>query len=220
MLRSIAFDFEGARKISQAARNVREGEFPDAQYYSIDQIAAGNIALQQRKYSEALEHFSRVQNLDVHAKFFMHWEWRIMADLESSNTWLLSGNAANARTLANGLLKSALATSDPYLHALAWDLQARVAMAECDLPGALESMQRALAIVESSEIQAGAWQTFATASQVYQHAQDLKTAETYRNRAESCLLQIANSFEPDEPLRATFLTAGPVRRILYEKVAT
>jgi DNA-binding winged helix-turn-helix (wHTH) protein/tetratricopeptide (TPR) repeat protein len=220
MLRTIAFDFEGARQISQAARNVREGEFPDAQYYSIDQIAAGNIALQQRKYSEALEHFSHVQNLDVHAKFFMHWEWRMMADLESSNTWLLSGNAANARTLANGLLKSALATSDPYLHALVWDLQARVAMAESDLPGALESIQQALAIVESSEIQAGAWQTFATASQVYQHAQELKTAETYRNRAESCLLQIANSFEPDEPLRATFLTAGPVRRILYEKVAT
>ena len=69
MLRAIAFDFEGARQICQAACNVRGGEFPDAQYYSIDQIAAGNIALQQGKYSEALEHFRQVQDLDVHTKF-------------------------------------------------------------------------------------------------------------------------------------------------------
>ena len=220
MLRTIAFDFEGARQICQAARNVRGGEFPDAQYYSIDQIAAGNIALQQGKYSEALEHFRHVQDLDVHAKFFMHWEWRMMADLESSNAWLLSGNAVNARTAADGFLKSALSTSDPHLQALAWDLQARVAMAESDLQGARESIQRALAIVDRFEILCAAWQIFATASQVCRHARELKTAETYRDRAESCILQIVDSFEPDEPLRATFLTADPVRRILHGKVAT
>jgi DNA-binding winged helix-turn-helix (wHTH) protein/tetratricopeptide (TPR) repeat protein len=220
MLRTVAFDFEGARQISHSARNVRAGEFPDAQFYSIDEIAAGNLALHQRKYSEALEHFSHVQNLDVHARFFMHWEWRLIADLEASNAWLLSGSTVKARNVADGLLKPALATSDPYLHALAWDLQARVAMAESDLPAARESIQRALAIVDSSEIECGAWQTFATASQVFHHAKELKTAETYRGRAESCILRIANSFEADEPLRATFLTADPVRRVLNGKAPT
>ena len=218
MLRATAFDFEGARQICQAARNVRDGEFPDAQYYSIDQIAAGNLALQQRKYSEALEHFRHVQDLDVRAKFFMHWEWRIMADLESGNAWLLSGNAVNARTAADCLLKSSLATSDPHLHAIAWDLQARVAMAESDLQGARASIQKALAIIDRFEILFAAWQTFATASQVYKYAKEIKTAEAYRDRAESCILQIADSFEPNEPLRATFLNADPVRRILCEKV--
>ncbi len=220
MLRTIAFDFQGARQISQTTRNVREGEFPDAQYYSIDQIAAGNLALQRREYSDALEHFKNVQDLDAHAKFFMHWEWRMVADLESSNAWLLSGNTATARTVADRLLESALATSDPYVHALAWDLQARVATAEGDLPGARESIQQALTIVDSSEIQSGAWQTFATASQVYHHAKEFKTADKYHARAEACILQIADSFEPDEPLRATFLAADPVRRILHGRVAT
>jgi DNA-binding winged helix-turn-helix (wHTH) protein/tetratricopeptide (TPR) repeat protein len=214
MLRTVAFDFEGARQISQSARHVREGEFPDAQFSSIDQIAAGNLALHQRKYSEALENFRQVQNLDAHAQFFMHWEWRMVADLEASNAWLLSGNSVNARKVADALLKTALATSDPYMHALAWDLQARVAMAESDLPTARESIQRALEIVNGSEIENGAWQTFATASQIFHHAKDPKTAETYRDRAESCILQIANSFEPEEPLRATFLAADPVRQIL------
>jgi hypothetical protein len=93
-------------------------------------------------------------------------------------------------------------------------------MAESDLQGARESIQRALAIVDSSEIQGAAWQIFATASQVCRHAKELKTAEAYRDRAESCILQIVDSFEPDEPLRTTFLTADPVRRILHGKVAT
>jgi tetratricopeptide (TPR) repeat protein len=220
MLRTIAFDFEGARRICQAACNVREEEFPDAQYYSIDQIAAGNIALQQGKYSEALEHFRHVQDLDVHTKFFMHWEWRMTAQVELSKTWLLSGDIGNARAAADGYLKSALSTSDPYTQALGWDLQARVAMAENNLHGERESIQRALAIIDSSEIQGAAWQIFATASEVFRHAKKLRTAETYRDRAESCILQIADSFEPDEPLRATFLAADPIRRILYGKAVT
>jgi DNA-binding winged helix-turn-helix (wHTH) protein/tetratricopeptide (TPR) repeat protein len=217
MLRTVAFDFDGARQISQSARIVRGGEFPDAQFYSIDQIAAGNIALQQGKHSEALELFRNVQELDAHAKFFMHWQWRMTADLESSNASLLSGNAANARTLADGLLKSALAVSDPYLHVVAWDLQARVAMAENNSSAALESIQQALAIVDGSELDSGAWQTFATASQVYRNAGKLKIAETYRDRAEACIFKIADSFAPEEPLRAIFLAAPPVRHVLSQR---
>ena len=152
MLHAIAFDFEGARQICQAASNVRGREFPDAQYYAIDQIAAGNILLRQGRYSEALEHFRHVQDLDPHTKFFMHWEWRMMADFESGNAWLLSGNAVNARTAADGYLKSALSTSDPHLQALGWELQARVALAESDLQGARASIQKALAIIDRFEI--------------------------------------------------------------------
>jgi DNA-binding winged helix-turn-helix (wHTH) protein/tetratricopeptide (TPR) repeat protein len=216
-LRTLAFDFEGTRQICKATCNAR-GEFPDAQYYAIDQMAAGNMALHQEKYSQALEHFGHVQGLEVHTKFFMHWDWRMWAQLESSNAWLLSGNIVNARTAADGLLKSALSTLDPYLQALAWDLKARVFLAENDLTGARDCIQQAIAIVDKFEILVAAWQTFATAWQLYEHAKEGKAAETYRDRAETCILTIANSFAPDEPLRATFLAAAPVRRILREKV--
>jgi tetratricopeptide (TPR) repeat protein len=217
MLRAIAFDFEGARQICQAARNVKGGEFPDAQYYSIDQIAAGNIALEQGKYSEAVEHFRHVQDLDEHTKFFMHWEWRMMAQVELSNTWLLSGNIVSARAAADGFLGSALSTSDPHLQALGWELQARVALAESDLPGARESIQRALAIADSSEIQCAAWQVYATAWQFHRRVKEHKVAEMNRQRSENCILRIANSFAPDEPLRTSFMSAAPVRRVLGEK---
>jgi len=217
-LRTLAFDFEGARQICQATCNVR-GEFPDGQYYAIDQMAAGNIALPQGKYSQALEHFRHVQDLDVHTKFFMHWDWRMMAQLGLSNAWLLSGNIVNARAVADGFLKSALATCDPYLQALGWELQARVALAESDLQGAQESIQQALAIVDKFEILVAAWQVYGTAWQLYQRVKQHKTAEMNRQSAETCILKIANSFDPAEPLRATFLAAAPVRRVLREKIA-
>jgi tetratricopeptide (TPR) repeat protein len=216
-LRILAFDFEGARGICKASCNAA-GEYPDEQSHAIDQMAAGNLALYQGKYSQAIEHFRHVLDLDAHTKFFMHWAWRMMAQLESSNAWLLSGNIVNARTAADGFLKSALSTVDPYLQALAWDLKARVAMAETDLQVARESIQQALAIVDNLETLVAAWQVYATAWRLYQRAKEPKTAETNRKRAEECILQIAGSFDPDEPLRATFLAAAPVRRILCEKV--
>ena len=141
-----------------------------------------------------------------------------MAQVELSNTWLLSGNIVNARTAADGFLKSALSTSDPHLQALAWDLNARVAIAESDLQGARESIQQALAIVDRFEILFAAWQVYGTAWQFHQRVKEHETAETNRQRAETCILKIANSFAPDEPIRATFLAATPVRRILCKKV--
>lgn len=96
-------------------------------------------------------------------------------------------------------------------------VMARVALAESDLQGARASIQNALTIIDRFKILLASWQTFATASQIYKYAKEVKTAEAYRDRAESCILKIADSFEPNEPLRATFLAATFVRKILCER---
>jgi hypothetical protein len=217
-LRTMAFDFEGARQICQASCNAR-GEFPDGQYYALDQMAVGNMALLEGKYSHALENFRRVQDLETRTKFFMHWAWRMMAQLESINVRLMSGDLLGIRAAADSHLESALSTSDPEMRALAWAVEARVALAENDLACARQSIGEALAIVDKFEILVAAWQVFATAWQVHQQAKEPKVAEAYRSRAESCILKIANSFALEEPLRATFLAAAPVRGVLGEKVA-
>jgi tetratricopeptide (TPR) repeat protein len=214
-LRTVAFDFEGARRICQGTGKVG-GEYPDSQGETIDQMAAGYIALYGGKYGRALEHFRNVIEPAVRTKFFRHWWWRLMARLESSNTWLMSGDLSRAGKAADSFLASALSTADPHLQTLAWDLTTRVAMAKNDFKGAQESIQQALAIVDKFEILVAAWQVYATAWQVLDHLKEHKTAETNRERAETCILKIANSFAPDEPLRATFLAAAPVRRILRE----
>jgi hypothetical protein len=60
----------------------------------------------------------------------------------------------------------------------------------------------------------GAWQVHATAWQLYLHAREDKPAEANRERAEACILKIANSFARDEPLRASFLSAPSIARVL------
>ena len=216
-LRTVAFDFEGARRICQGTGKVG-GEYPDSQGETIDQMAAGYIALYGGKYGRAIEHFRNVLEPAVRTKFFRHWWWRLMARLESSNTWLMSGDLSRAGIAADSFLESALSTADPHLQALAWDLKTRLAMAENDFKGARESIQQALAIVDKFEILVAAWQVYATAWQLCERVKERKTAEVNRERAETCILKIANSFAPDEPLRATFLSAAPVRRILREKI--
>jgi hypothetical protein len=87
-------------------------------------------------------------------------------------------------------------------------------MAEQDWIGAQEYAQQAKAIVEKFEVLVAAWQVHATAWQLYLHARDNKSAEASREHAEACILKIANSFASDEPLRASFLSAPIIARIL------
>ena len=168
---------------------------------------------------QAIEYFEHVHRLAVPTKFFLHWIWRMTAQLESGDACLRSGDISKARSVAEDFLHSALSTADPHLQALGWDLRTRVAMAEKDFVGARDHIQRALAIVEQSEIPIAAWQTYASAWQLYRFAKEHEAAEAYRERAESCVLKIADSFEPDEPLRSSFLSAAPVCRILRQKAA-
>jgi len=216
-LRALVFDFEGARRICQETGKVGV-EHPILYGQSIDQMAAGYIALYGGKHAQAIEHFRNVHEPAVRTKFFLHWWWRLMARLESINAWLMSGDLSRARTAADSFLESALSTADPYLQTLAWDLKTRVAMAKDDFKGARESIEQALAILDKFEILVAAWQGYATAWQLYERVKEHKTAEMNRERAETCILKIANSFAPDEPLRATFLAAAPVRRVLCEKI--
>jgi tetratricopeptide (TPR) repeat protein len=190
------------------------------QLQTITRIAEGSLALNRGEYDRAIEQFGQVRDREITPTFLLSWIWRLTAQLLTGDAWLLSGNISQARTEADSCLESALSTADPHVQALAWDLQARVAMAENDWAGARESIRQALAIVDKFEILVAEWQTQATAWQFYEHVKEHDGAETHRERADACILKIADSFEADEPLRATFLAAAPVRRMLRERNAS
>lgn len=217
-LRTQVFDFEGARRICQETGMVG-GEHPIFYGQTIHQMAVGYIALHSGDYPQALEIFGEVYEPATGPKFFLHWWWRLMARLEASNAWLMSEDLANARISADDFLKSALSTADPFLQALAWDLHARVAMAENNFAEARGAIEQALAIIEKFEIPVAGWRICATAWRLHEHLKEHKQAETNRERADSCIVKIANSFVPEEPLRAKFLEARPVRQILRKKTA-
>ncbi len=147
----MAFDFEGARRICDAICEDRP-EYLAGQPGTISRVASGYIAIEQGDYARAIEYFRHVCVPEVTVKFFLHWVWRMTAQLESGNAWLLSGDIPHARTAANESLGAALSTADPHLHALAWELKTRVAMAENDLKAARGCIEQSLAIVDKFEI--------------------------------------------------------------------
>src|SRR6266851_2436258 len=211
-LRTLAFDFDGARRLCDFIRP--DTEYPTGQPKTIARVAAGYAELHRGEYDKAIEYFGQVRDPETTPKFFLHWFWRMTAQLGLSNVWLASGDLAKARGEADAFLESALSTADPHLQALAWEMKTRIAIAEQAWEAAPDHLLEALSIVESFAVPVAAWQVYATAWDLYRHAKNDVAAERNRASAEAHILVIANSFTSDDPLRRSFLSAPTVRRVL------
>ena len=212
-LRTVVLDFDGARRLCDTIADTATAYLP-RQLQTIAKLAAGYAELERGHHDDASRYFEQILDPAITPKFFLHWYWRMNAQLGLSNVWLAAGSLGRARTAADGFLASALSTAEPNLQALGWDMQARVSMAEKDWQGADRDIERGLAVLERFDVPTVAWRLHATRSELYRRSRNGDAAEVHRARAERVILSLANSFEPDEPLRRSFLAAGPVRRLL------
>ena len=211
-LRTLVFDFEGARRLCNSVISSTT-VYPTAQPKTIARVAQGYAELESDRYDRAIECFTEVLDPKKTPKFFLHWLWRMNAQLGVSEVWLQFGDLVNARLNADSFLESALSTADPHVRALAWELQARVAMAEQNSSRAEQAIETALKILETFEVPMAAWRVHATAWDFYLNTRK-EAADEHLERSATCVLRIADSFPLKEPLRQTFLTAAPVRRII------
>jgi tetratricopeptide (TPR) repeat protein len=206
-------DFAAARQLCEGMVARSADAYWLGQSQTIGRIATGYTALEQGNYDDASRSFARVLDPKDGPTFFLRWYWRLHAQLGLSNVWLASGNLHKARLAADRFLESALSTAEPNLQGLAWELGARVAMAEKDWKGAEEKIEMGLAVLQRFQIPTTAWCIHATRSDLYRQAKNEAAAEAQRARAEAIILGLASSFAPDDPLRHAFLAAAPVRRI-------
>ena len=125
-----------------------------------------------------------------------------------------SGDIAHARLEAARCLESAQSTADPNLKALALEMNARVAFADHNLHSSRQHISNALAIVEEFDVPVAAWRVHAAACELCPTQEE---AERHRAIARDIILKIANSFDADEPLRASLLSAALVRP-LFESI--
>ena len=217
-LRTAVLDFEGARRLCETVIQAST-EYPTGQPETIARFATGYAELERNNYPAVLNAFGQVLDSDITPKFFLHWYWRLSARLGLTNAWLASANIPNARAEATRFLEAALSTDEPNLHALAWEVDARVAMAEKNSKGAEVSIEKALAVVNGFDIPTAAWRVHRTRSDLYRRVKNTAAAEQHRARAEAIVLALADSFAPDEPLRNTFLAAGPIRSLRSGRAA-
>jgi hypothetical protein len=155
-----------------------------------------------------------VADPETTGKFFLHWIWRLTAQLGLVDAWLARGELVNARDACDVFAVHALATSDPYFRAVAWEAKARVAMAGKGWEEAGHHIDQALSALEGFEVPMAAWQVHATAREWHAQVGDARAAEAHGAAAEKNVFSIANSFAADEPLRKSLLSATRVRKLL------
>jgi hypothetical protein len=111
-----------------------------------------------------------------------------------------------------------LATAEHTWQALAWEPNARVAMAELDLTRAQDCIAKALSAMEGFEVPLASWRVQATAFELYQNSGNRDLAERHLALSRETVMKLANSLPTEEPLRQTYLSAPVIRKILGNDV--
>ena len=147
------------------------------------------------------------------------WYWRMPLENALTELWLAKGDLAQARLQAERSLAIALASAEHMWQALAWEANARVAMAELDVPRARDSIAKALSATEGFEAPLAAWRVHATAFALYRNSGDRDLAERHLALSRETIIKLANSLPAEEPLRRIFLSASMIREILGDSEA-
>jgi hypothetical protein len=131
-----------------------------------------------------------------------------------SELWLAKGDLAQARVQGRTFLNAAMATAERTWQARAWETNARIAMAERDLPQAQLCVARALSTMEGFETPLAAWRVHATAANLAECLAKKELASYHREASCSIVSELADSLKPDQRMRNTFLSAPAVRELL------
>ena len=211
-LRTACVDFEGAKTLCEpvlTCRRERATRTPDV----LALLFLGHAEIGLGNSREALHHFSAVEEITAD-KFYLHWYWRLLAQLGVCNAWLKLGNVSNATRKSEAFLAAANDTDDPNLQALACEAKARAAIAAGAWQEAEPFIQQALKILQRVEIPLTSWHVNGMAWQIYRSLRAEDAAELYRKVAAKDISKIAESLPVDEPLRSKFLGAPAVAQIV------
>src|SRR5262249_2837056 len=211
-LKYLSFDFEAALRDSEALQ--KAGYEIPGQALTLNTITAGLDELQIRRPEQGLRHFERVRDGQVAPRSFLDWYWRMLGLYGSSSAHLATGNLANAGIDADLFLQAALSCADRSLQGLAWAVKGQVVRAEGRWEDARDCNENALSAMKDFENPIFAWRVHIMASDFYQGPKHSNRAERHRENAKTLILQLANSFNQEDPYRESLLSADPVRRIL------
>jgi len=165
-------------------------------------------------HASALERFSRARAEMDRCGVVFSWHLRLMVEQGLTDCLLATGDLRRARAHAERFLDLTLAAADRTSQALAWEVNARLAMMEADLGRAADCIDKAVATMDDFEVPLANWRVQATAAECSERAGDVRAAKRHRQLSRATILELANSLAPADPLRSTFLSAPAVRVVL------
>jgi tetratricopeptide (TPR) repeat protein len=177
-------------------------------------ILIGSAQASLGKHDRALEHLRKVQDEMDRQPLMDDWYQSLPLRAGLAEFWLGKGDLGQARCEAERFLDVSLATAERTYQGLAWEANARVAIAGEEWERAEECLARGLSTIEGYEVPLAAWRIHGTAAELFARAKDNVLAAHHRSLSRATIVKLANSLGPEDPLRATFLSAPLVRRVL------
>jgi len=210
-----AMDFAGVVATCASMLSwVGEPTRPSVLRFSLMLAGAAETALGH--YAQAREHLVAAREEMERQTVIIDWYRRMPLASALTHLWLATGELAQAQQEAEQFLTVTLGTAERTWQALAWEANARVALAARDLARAHACMAQALVTMEGVEVPLAAWRVHATAVELHERTGNSGVAAHHRALSRATILQLAQSLPADEPLRATFLAAPSVRQILAD----
>ena len=98
--------------------------------------------------------------------------------------------------------------------ALAWEVNARIAMAVSEPEQAQDCRTKALTAMDGFEVPLAEWRVHATAAEFSELHGHSRAAKHHRELSRATVLRLAHSLPEDDPLRRTFLSTPPISTIV------
>lgn len=221
-LRLHAQDFRGALAVCDSTlsliRNAAPVTAPESQPshggLRMALICAGWAAAALGEHERALEDLSAASREMDRQIVGLDWYWRMPLAAGFTHLWLANGDLVRARFHAERFLNATLATAERTWQGLAWEVNARIAVAERDPARARHCITKALSSMQGFEVPIAAWPVHATAAEIDEQAGNRESAAIHRELSRATILQLANSLPAGEPLRQIFLSAPLVSRVV------
>jgi DNA-binding winged helix-turn-helix (wHTH) protein len=177
-------------------------------------IFAGSAETALGNYGSAHKYLSTAADEMQRQTLIFDWYFRMMLRSAVTELWLAKGDLVRARGEAQGFLQVTLATAERTWQALAWEINARIAMEQRDFAHARDGIANALSTMEGFEVPLARWRVHAIAAEVYRAGEDVRAAEHHRELGRATILKLADSLAAEEPCRKTFLSAPSICRVL------
>jgi tetratricopeptide (TPR) repeat protein len=212
-----ALDFRSALAMCQSALGqLRDPVLRTASATEVRRalIGSGSASAALGDYARALEDLSAAANEMDRQPTYFDWYWRMPLAAGLTELWLAKGDRVRARLEAERFLDTSLATAERTWQGLAWEINARVALSNGNLDRARECIEKAVSTVQGFEGPLAVWRVHATAAYIDEESGNVEAARLHRDISRATILRLANSLPEEEPLRAIFLSAPAVARIL------
>ena len=175
---------------------------------------AGSAEVGLGNHERALEYLLAAKREMDRNTVIHDWYWRNVLQAALTDLRLAQGDLPRAVEEGEAFLRVACSTAERTWQALAWEANARIAMAVSEPERAQDCITKALTAMDGFEVPLAEWRVHATAGELSERRGDGGAAKQHHALSRAAILKLADSLPADDPLRKTFLSAPRISTIL------